>query len=199
MGYCVAISAKIASRISSRSPFCEGTRSFHINSSRYSGSFFEWHPRMVLSRTFVLFQYDSTFWVWTPDGDTNSIEWLTVSWLCTWGSRPTSLYDLQSLEWTILPGAKCWLIIGRRVAAERSGTNCIYPIAGEWEVSTIPKTHFGVVDARPLWYYREENSESINLHTWLWSNTTYLGFMIVQRFIHLYNDPLTSKYYSLGT
>ena len=43
-------------------------------------------------------------------------------------------------------------MMGRRVAASRLGTICVYPKAGDWDVSTIPKTHTSLVVALPRWF-----------------------------------------------
>ena len=46
-------------------------------------------------------------------------------------------------------------MIGRRVAAVLSGTTSMYPKAGCWDRSTIPKTHTSWLVALPRWYYTE--------------------------------------------
>ena len=75
-GYWIEMSLRMLSNACLDLPW----RSRHINSSRYPDSSSSWQPLMRFSLIFTLFQYDSTFSVWTPVVEsTNSTEWLTVA------------------------------------------------------------------------------------------------------------------------
>ena len=62
----------------------------------------------------------------------------------------------------MVPATTCALIIGSNVAASLRSTISIYPRAGEWLVSTKPKTHISWLVGRPLWCYKM-NTYHINI------------------------------------
>ena len=94
----------------------------------------------------AILQNNSTFCVWTPVVGSRLLldpqGGVSGGRPCVTGdSCCTLLYAAHSSLWTVVPLLKCCCIIGSNVAADRSRTIVITPRAGDWLVSTMPKTH----------------------------------------------------------
>ena len=135
-------------------PWC----SLHINSYKYEGSWWRWHPFICLSFVLILDLITLLCGWWTQV--TGPKEWLTVLWVDTFGM-------LQVAHWSLctsVVGLVCCWIIRRSVPVSRWCTTCTYPNAGVWLISTMPKAYTRLASACPRWCWSQNKYTTLYTH-----------------------------------